>query len=191
MDVIITSDPKKLPPEILALQDEARPLPPGAQFFEQRFTFSGLLKNAVIGVVLALFGLFAFIFFIAMVVDLLGPTTVAYSQYQSQVIFGSLAFSGVFLFASYVMLGSLWPAAWLAWSGRHSRYGITLLGDRLVSHSLFDTTVIPRDKFTSIFGGKVGYLLGENAKSFTLPDIVDGRRPKLEAAIQSWKAVSA
>jgi hypothetical protein len=190
VDVIITSDPAKLPPEILALQDENQPLPQDAQFFEQRFTFSELLKTAAIGAVLAFLGLITFIFFIYSVIDLFGPTTVAYSNYQSQTIFGSLAVSGVFFFASYLMLGSIKPAFGLAWSGRHSRYGITLLGDRFVSHSLFDTTVIPREKFISLVAGKVNYRLGEKDSWFMLPDIAGGRRPQLEAAIQSWKAVS-
>ena len=188
MDVIITSDPEKLPPEIRALQDEGQPLPPGAQFFEQRFTLLGLVKTAVIGLVLALIGFITFIFFIATLIASFGPTTVASSD--SQIIFGSLAVSAVFWFASYFMLSSLLPAARLAWSGRSSRYGITLLGDRLVSHSLFDTTIIPREKFTAITGGKVGYQLKEEEKSFALPEIVGNRGPQLAAAIQSWKAAS-
>jgi hypothetical protein len=191
LDVVITSDPEKIPPEIRALRDEGQPLPPGAQFFEQRFTFVGLLKTALIGLVLALIGLITFIFFIAMVLDSFGPTTVASSTYSSQIIFASLAVSAVFWFGCYFMLSSLLPAARLAWSGRPSRYGITVFGDCLISYSLFDTTIIPRDKLTSITAGKVGYLLKGEEKSFALPSIVDNRQQQLEAVIRSWKSAQA
>jgi hypothetical protein len=191
VDVIITSDPEKLPPEIRALQDEAQPMPPGARFFEQRFSFLMLVRNGAIALVLALLGLAAFVLFAIMVVESFGPTTVANSSFDSRIELSVLAVSAVLWFACYLMLGSLLPAARLAWSGKRSRYGIVLMGDRLVSHSLFDTTIVPRDKFTSITGGKVGYQLGGDAKSFTLPDIIDDRRHELEAAIRSWKAGSA
>jgi hypothetical protein len=190
LDVIVTSDPQKIPPEILALQDQAQPLPQDAQFFEQRFTFWGMMQTATIGLVPILIGLVAFAFFISMLIASFGSTSVAYSQFTNKIEFGALAVSAVFWFGSYLMLSSLVPAARFAWSREHTRYGITLLGDRLVSYSLFDTTVIPRDKFTSIAGNKIGYLLGDSEKSFTLPDIVEDRRPQLEAAIQGWKAES-
>lgn len=188
MDVVITSDPKKLPPEILGLQDQSQPLPPGAAFFEQRFTFAGLAWTALIGVVLAVAGLLTLLFFVALLVESFGPTTVAYSQFDTKAEFWSLAVAAVLMFGSYLMLSSLAPAARLAWSGRPSRYGITLLGDRLISYSLFDTTIIPRDKFSAIADGKVEYILGDNKKSFNLPDIAGNRRPQLEAAIRDWKA---
>jgi hypothetical protein len=188
VDVIITTDPEKLPAQIRALQDPARPLPIGAQFFEQRFTFMGLLQNVTIGALLAIMALIAFMFFIALLVESFGPTTVAYSQYDSKVEFGALAFSGVFGFGSYLMLSSVIPIASLAWSGQHTRYGLVLLGEWLVSHSMFDTTVIPRDKLTGVAAGKVGYLLGQAHKSLTLPNIVDGQLPLLIAAIERWKA---
>ena len=191
MDVIITSDPEKLPPEIRVLQDEAQPMPPGARFFEQRFTLLTLLRNAAIAAVLALLGLAAFVLFALMVVESFGPTTVANSGFDSRIELSALAVSAVLSFACYLMLGSLLPAARLAWSGKHTRHGIVLIDDRLVSYSLFDTTIIPRDKLTAIAGGKVGYLLGGDAKSFTLPDIVEDRRHELEAAIRSWKVGSA
>ena len=59
MEVIITSEPEKLPPDIRALLDEDRPLPEQVRFFEEKFTVSAQFKSwwlggfsaAIIGVV--------------------------------------------------------------------------------------------------------------------------------------------
>lgn len=189
LDVIITAEAKNIPPDILALQDETKPLPPDAEFFEEQFTFAGLAWNAFIGLVLAVIGLLSLLFGVVMVVDSFhSPTTVYSSGVDSKVEFGALAVGFVFFLGSYLMIASLLPAARLAWSGQRSRYGITLLGDHLISYSLFNTTIIPREKFSGLAGGKIEYLMGEDKKSFNLPSIVGGRRSQLEAAIQNWAA---
>jgi len=189
LDVIITAEAKNIPPDILALQDETKPLPAEADFFEEQFTFSGLAWNAFIGVVLAVIGLLSLLFCVVMVVDSFhSPTTVYSSDVDSKLELGALVVGLVFFLGSYLMIASLVPAARLAWSGRRSRYGVTLLGDRLISYSLFNTTIIPREKFGGLAGGKIEYLMGENKKSFNLPSIVGSRRSHLEAAIQAWAA---
>jgi hypothetical protein len=187
LDVIVTSDAKNIPPDILALQDETKPLPPEAVFFEEQFTFSGLAWNAFIGVVLAVIGLLSLLFCAVVVVDSFrSPMTVYSSGVDSKLELGALCVGLVFFLGSYLMITSLLPAARLAWSGRRSRYGITLLGDSLISYSLFNTAIIPRGKFSGIAGGKIEYLMGENKRSFNLPPIVGDRRSQLEAAVQSW-----
>lgn len=189
MDVIITAEAKNIPPDILALQDQTKPLPPDADFFEEQFTVSGLAWNAFIGLVLAVIGLLSLLFCVVMVVDSFhSPTTVYSSGIDSKLEFGALTVGLVFLLGSYLMIASLLPAARLAWSGQRSRYGITLLGDHLISYSLFNTTIIPREKFSALAGGKIQYLVGENKKSFDLPNIVNDRRTQMEAAIQTWAA---
>lgn len=56
MDVLIADEPDKLPPHIRDLEDPTRPLPAGAQFFEEKFTSGRLAKQFIAGLVLTIVG---------------------------------------------------------------------------------------------------------------------------------------
>ena len=98
MDVLITGEPEKLPPEIRALVDEQRPLPSGVDFFEQAFLPSGLVFPAIIGFTLAILGALMLVMALAMLVTLRRNTV-----YDSLTVEMWLGGAGVtFLFAGWM-----------------------------------------------------------------------------------------
>ena len=121
----------------------------------------------------------------------LGSTTALSS---ASIDFGLGAFGAVCLFAGYWLLTSLWPRYQLIRqqaSGVSQRYGIFLIGDLLVSHSWFDTTIIPATAFRGLRDSAVAYEFNGQTKSFTLPEIIGAGRPRLGEAIRRWSGTSS
>ena len=72
-------------------------------------------------------------------------------------------------------------------AGERTSHGIFLTAEALVSHSQFDTTVIPREKFRGLNGRNVNYLLKDVPKTFGLPTDWVGASPgQVEQAITHW-----
>lgn len=186
MDVLISGEPDKLPPEIRALVDPQRPVPAGVDFFEQAFSLQGLLFPAIIGVTLAVLGALMLVMALVMLVSLRRNTV--YDTLTGEMWLGAAGVT--FLFAGSMMLGSLKTRYRLIGrqkAGERTRYGLFLIGDSLVSNSLFQTTVIPRAAFEGLSNGAFRYAFRGEVKSETLPDALVGRdRPALEAAIRRW-----
>ncbi|MBN8942830.1 MAG: hypothetical protein J0H01_25230 [Rhizobiales bacterium] len=189
MDVLITGEPEKLPPEIRALVDAQHPVPADTDFFEQAFSLQGLLFPAFIGVTLAVLGALMLVMALVMLVTLRRNTV--YDSLTVEMWLGGAGFT--FLFAGWMMLGSLKTRYRLIGrqkAGERTRYGLFLTGDSLVSNSLFQTTVIPRPAFRGLSGGAFRYEFRGEVKSETLPGALVCRdRPALEAAIRRWASV--
>lgn len=204
MAVLITSDADKLPSEVRLLLDSSASLPPGTQFFEEKFTIRGAGKALVLGLLLVLLGGLALPLGFALLIDSGGRTGV-------QADFAVLGVGVVLLFGAYFMLASLrgrMRLRALQRRGLVTRHGIFLDADRLISHSLFDTTIIPRSDFTGLTDGSVHYVFnGVNdvndvndvigtksggagngvEKTFALPvELVGRERATLEDAIRAW-----
>jgi hypothetical protein len=190
MEVLSTSDPDKLPPEVRELEDPAKPLPAGVQFFEERFSYLGLLKQFLLGVGVAVAGIVLMLACVlAFISDL--HATPPYSSTSFEWKVGLGVGGAIFVYLGYWLVTSTWPNYRLLRQqrrGLHPRYGIFLTGDLLVRHSWFDTTIIPRPLFKGITGGAVHYEEKGETKSFTLPEIVDNGNAALAAAIETWDA---
>jgi hypothetical protein len=187
MDVLITSDAAKLPPDIAQLQDDSRPLPVGVQFFEEKFTFAGLVKQLLWALLFLAVGI---IVFLVSVILMFTPDRNSTVYSSTSMVFLTGAVIGlVFAIGGWIFLKSLWPKYRLMRgqsSGRTTRYGIFLTGDLLISRSFEDTTVIPKPSFKGVKNGAVQYDLKGQDKSFNLPDTATAGA--LEAAIARWAA---
>lgn len=187
MDVLISSQPEKLPPEVRALQDSARPIPAGTRFFEEKFVFGGLVQQLGLGIALMVVGVLVLLF--AIVVMFSPSNTTVYSDTSQYDVW--LAVIGlVLVLGGYIFLSTLkskYRTMKQQQSGIASRYGIFLSGDVLISTNLFDTTVVPRSRCKGVKDGAVQYELNGAVKSFALPkEIVGADRGALESAIRSW-----
>jgi hypothetical protein len=56
MDVLIGVGSEKLPPNVRDLEDPERPLPAGAQFFEEKFVLGALFRQFALGLLLIVVG---------------------------------------------------------------------------------------------------------------------------------------
>jgi hypothetical protein len=193
MDTIITSEPDKLPRDIRALLDPAAPTPSGVVFFEERFTAGALARQSMLAIGLAILGLITLMLSaLAIVESFRHPGVGTYSRPYE---FG-LAIAGfVFLGAAWLIVRSIAPRRRLIRaqeSGAGTRYGLFLAGDNLVSHSWFDTTVIPRACFTGIGGHAISYTFRGEGKSFDLPAAFVGASiDDVTTSIGSWAAARA
>jgi hypothetical protein len=187
MDVLIASEPDKIPPDVGQLQDGDKPLPASVQFFEEEFTLRGIVKSLVLGLALAVVGILVILFFFYV---LFGPrpTTVYSGPTSFDFAIGGVGLA--FLIGGYLLLASVRSEYRLMREqhrGRDTRYGIFLVKDMLISHNSSDTTIIPRPFFKGLAGGAVRYELKGEAKSFNLPGAFVGRDPRLvEQAIVEW-----
>ncbi len=185
MDTVITSVPEKLPENVRGLLEEARPLPPGIAFFEQRYTMSALLGRVLIAAALSVVAL-ALIFssFEFLYLRHVDP------RYREFINFKEFAAGAVCGFGAWLMFSSVGAGRALGRrqaAGERTRHGIFLTPEALVSHSQFDTTVIPRENFRGLNGGSVSYLLKDVPKSFTLPAEWVGASPaEVAQAITVW-----
>ena len=187
MDVLITSQPEKLSPEVRALQDPARPLPGGTRFFEEKFVFGGLVKQLGLGIALIAVGVPVLLF--AIVVMFSPSNTTVYSdtsQYDVWLaVIGLVLVLGGYIFIS--TLKSKYRVMKQQQKGIASRYGVFLSGDLLIGNNSFDTTIIPRSRFKGVQAGAVQYEVNGAVKSFNLPEeIVGADRGALESAIRAW-----
>lgn len=187
MDVLITSLPEKLPLEIRQLEDAGQPLPADVRFFEEKLTAASLLKPVILGVMLEILGVLLILPFLYLF-PFRAPLTVYSPQFGYGAAFGATGV--VFLFGGYLLLRSLRPRYRLMQQqhqGVDTRYGIFLTGDLLVSHSWFDTTIIPRSFFKGLQGNAVAYELNGSLKSFDLPGaFVGAEMPRVQQAIRDW-----
>lgn len=187
MDVLITSIPEKIPPEIRQLQDGSRPLPADVAFFEEKFTLSGMLKSAMLGLILTIVGLVLMFVFIYLLF-FIPRNTVYSSSGDYEFWIGGVGF--VFLIGGWLMLKSLGGSYRLMrqqHQGIDTRYGIFLTGDLLVSHNWLETTIIPRPFFKGVVDGAIRYEVGGSVKSFDLPGAIVGKDTQLlEAAVRAW-----
>jgi len=186
MEVIITSEPDKLPPDVRALIDEAQPLAPGIRFFEERYTLLDMGRTVGAGILLGVIGLVCCLFGVSLFFYV--------TQFESYDL-APLFAGGVFLFASWMMISSLggrWRVMRKQQAGTPTRYGLFLKDDMLVSNSWFQTTVIPRLGFLGLQNRSVLYLFDSKTKSFTLPKAVVGTEAaQLDAAIETWAGQGA
>ncbi|MBV9658433.1 MAG: hypothetical protein JO295_10025 [Verrucomicrobia bacterium] len=187
MDVLTTSDPEKLPPEVRVLLDETQPLPPGTAFFEQRFSAAWLIQNALIGLGLLGFGALLLLLGVVWLFAYRGPVTV-YSNSNAELW---LIVVGLVLGVGGWMMLASFPAGWALGrrqnAGARTRYGIFLLPGILVSRSWFDTTVIPREHFRGLASNALRYDSKGQTKSYTLPpEWIGSSLAQLAAAIHAW-----
>ncbi len=190
MDVISTSDPAKLPPEVLRLQDSGQPIPPDVQYFEEKFTYLDMAKQFLWGVVFIPIG--ALLMFLAVVFIIWQDThTNNYSSMLS-FYFGMAAVGLVFFFGGCWLLKALGLKFRLLrqqHDGVVTRYGVFLFGDLLVYRSWSDTTIIPKPFFKGLKDRSVQYGKEGETKSFSLPSRLIGKNVQsLDAAIASWAA---
>jgi hypothetical protein len=182
--VVITSDPGKLPPAVRAMVDKSKPLAPGVVFFEERFTVAGTARVLALGIVLAVIGL------IIGLAGIIGVTSPGPGSYGVWIILTGFAF----LYGGYWMFGSLrarWAVMRAQKAGEHSRYGIFVSDDLLINNSWFDTTVIPRSAYQGMQGQSLRYDLNGEAKSFALPGaLVGAEHASLDDAISAWSKTS-
>ncbi len=187
MEVFITSEPEKLPPEIRALLDEGCPQACGATFFEEKFTASGQLRSWLLGGGLMLGG--ALIFFFGLTL-LFTPKRAVYDEHVASSSWWLLGAGAVLSYGGYLLFGSgkgKGAVRRRQERGERTRYGIFLLPDALVSHSWFDTTVIPRAFFRGLDGNVLKYEFKKQAKSFDLPaELVGSSGEALRTAIENW-----
>lgn len=182
--VITTADMAKLPAECAALLDPQIPLPTGIEFFEKRVTFQELVMTSLSSLVLALIG----------VVALLIGITSLFSQrqyvYDNSTDWYIIFFGVTFLFASWMMLGSLrtrWELMQRQGRGEPTRLGIFLTPQGLMEANELAYTLIPRSQFVGVVGATVRYRMGGAEKSFNLPaTLVRDTPAALVAAIQRW-----
>ena len=191
MDVLITSEPEKIPADVRLLQDGGRPLPANVQFFEEKFTLTGLVKSLVLGFALLVVGVLVIAFFFYVVFS---PRPVTVSSGPTSFDFAIGGVGLAFLVGGYLLLSSVRSEYRLMREqgrGTDTRYGIFLVGDLLIRHGTVDTTIIPRPFFKGLAGNAVRYELKGEAKSFNLPDAFVGKEPRLVMqAIESWAASS-
>ncbi len=190
MEVIVTSMPEKLPPEVLQLQDTNRPLPPDVQFFERRYAYGDLFKQMLLGIVLIPVGVVIVIVAVALMFHI-DRSSASYEN-TSQVAFTMAIVGLVVIGCGYLVLASLRPRFKFMrqqTQGVATRQGIFLMGDLLVSQDVMDTTVIPKPFFKGLVAHKVQYQLKDELKSFDLPaEFIGQDRQSLEAAIARWAA---
>jgi hypothetical protein len=191
MDVLITSDPEKIPPDIRQLEDSSQPLPADVQFFEEKFTLAGLVKSLILGIVLMAVGILVIAFFFYVVFS--PRLTTVYSGPTSF----DFAIGGVglaFLIGGYLLFVSVRSEYRLMREqarGADTRYGIFLVKDLFVRHSSVDTTIIPRPFFKGLAGNAVRYEFKGEVKSFNLLAAFVGSDPLFVAeAIEKWAASS-
>lgn len=191
MDVLITSEPEKIPPDIRQLQDPDRPLPTDVQFFEEKFTVTGLLKSLVLGFGLMVVGVLVIIFFFY-VVFFPKPVTVYSGPTSFDFAIGGVGLA--FLIGGYLLFASVRSEYRLMRAqgrGVDTRYGIFLAKELFVRRSTFDTTIIPRPFFKGLAGNAIRYEYKGEAKSFDLPGAFVGKDLRLvEQAIGNWAASS-
>jgi hypothetical protein len=190
MDVLITSDSAKLPAEVLQIQDVDRPLPPDVQFFEEKITYSDLATQLIWGIVLMPLGALVLILAVFMMFAI-DRHTASYSS-SLDFLFVVAAVGFVFLGAGYLLLKSLWPKFQCMkrqQRGVATRFGIFLVAEMLVSHSVFDTTIVPKPYFKGLKGRSVQYERNGETKSFDLPATLVGKDVQnLDTAIANWAA---
>ena len=189
MDVLITSKPELLPPEVAQLQDVSRPLPAGVQFFERRYTYGDLIKQFLLGIALIPVGVILILF--GIFVMFAQDRSTVYSS-SSQMELTIVVVGLVLCLGGYLLLQMLLPKFRFMRQqdrGVATRQGIFLIGDLLVSNDVGDTTVIPKEFFKGLKDHKVQYQLKDQLKSFDLPSEWIGQgRHSLEAAIARWAA---
>ena len=186
--VIITSDRAKLPPDVQTLVDEGSPLPSGWQFYETKMTMGSILFYLILGGALVLLGLGALLFSLETLIWTSKHATV----YNSGLHWKPLFFGIGVIFGGGWMLYTVPGKFRLLQSqgaGKATRFGIYLAPGRLVSHSDFDTTVLPKSEFRGLDGKSVKYVLNGQDKSFNLPAEIVGRPvTDLHQAVQNWGA---
>ena len=192
MDVLIASG-EKLPSHIRDLEDSQRPLPSGAQFFEERFAPGRLAWQFVLGILATIAGL-AIILLFLIIVGHLDQEIFSLTDSDWKYVFYIFAIGAASLLGGIVLLLSIMPKYRLMKqqrAGSQTRYGIFLLDDLLISHNWLDTTIIPRLFFKGLDGRAVRYkLLGEE-KTLDLPrEIVCNDQDALACAIRSWANVA-
>lgn len=189
MDVLITSEPEKIPPDIRQLQDRDRPLPTGVQFFEEKFTLGGIMKSLFFGLVLMAVAVLVILFFF-WALFFAKPTTVYSGPTSFDFAIGGVGLA--FLIGGYFLLSSVRSEYGLMRKqgrGVDTRYGIFLVKDLFIRHSSLETMAIPRPFFKGLVGNAVHYELKGEAKSFNLPKDFVGKDPRNVAqAIETWAA---
>jgi MFS family permease len=188
MDVLIASG-EMLPSNIRDLEDPQRPLPSGAQFFEERFAPGRLAWQLALGILATVAGPAIILLFLTIVYHL-DREIFSLTDSDWKFVFYTFAIGAVSLLGGIMLLLSILPKYRLMKqqrAGNQTRHGIFLLDDLLIRHHWFDTTIIPRPFFKGLDGREVRYqLLGEE-KTFDLPrEIVCNDQDALASAIRSW-----
>lgn len=186
LEVLITSDPAKLPSEVAALLDPSVPLPAETAFFEKRYELAEMMHRLLFAIGISLAAAVIIPFGIAFLFSYPQVTTTTSVDYLP------LGFGLVCALAAWMMLASIrtcWNLRRLQSLGQPTRRGTFLTPAALIQAGEIDTTVIPRSRFRGLVGKTVKYHQRDAEKSYRLPAALLNATPQqLEQAITQWAA---
>lgn len=187
-EVLLVSDPTKLPPEVASLLDPATPLPIGTTFFEKRYDLAEMMRRLIVAIGLGL----ASGVLIPFGVAFLFSTGSGVGSGSSSLDFMPLGFGLVCVLSSWMLLTSLrpcWNLRRLQLLGQPTRRGTFVTPAALIHASESDTIVIPLSRFRGLSGTSVKYHDKDVEKSYRLPAALLTATPQqLEQAITQWAA---